>query len=365
MKKLIVHIAETDVSEQSGMGRVSWHWKNEFERRGYEFLHIGPKQVGPLPHAALFPRASRRFYRQLGRTASAFIVHEPASGVFLDFNIPTVLVSHGVERRGWNLNLQGKYGTTQKLKLRTKLLFPLWRLRHCDSGLRKANLLLLLNQEDCDFVQKYYHRDIRNIFLFENGVYPYEFDGEKTSEIKHTPTILFTGSWIERKGIKTLIDAAQILQKRGLYPHWLIAGTVFDSETVLASWPKEIHPYLEIIPKFLASDEINLLARSQIFILPSFFEGQSLALLQAMAAGKCCITTNCCGQKDIIRHGYNGLLYEPGDAEKLAALIEDCVIDSNLRISLGRNAKASMQNHSWKEVSVEVVDRIEALLKQN
>ncbi|MEH2411351.1 glycosyltransferase family 4 protein [Nostoc sp.] len=363
MKKLIVHVANVEVSEESGMGRIAWHWKNELEKRGYKFFHIGPQQVGRIPHQGLFPYVARQFYQQLNLRASLFILHEPASGVFMDFAIPTVVVSHGIEQRGWHLRLQEKDGSTQKLKLRTKVFFPLWRLRQCDLGLKKANLLLLSNQEDSQFVQQYYHKNSTDIFLFRNGVYPSGLD--ESSRSNNPLTILFIGSWLERKGINTLLNAANILQKLGLHPNWLLAGTGVNAEAILASFPKELYPYVEIIPKFQASDELNILAQSDIFVLPSFFEGQSLAVLQAMSAGRCCITTNCCGQKDLIRHGYNGLLHEPGDAEKLASLIEECASDSKLRVTLGRNAKASVQNRSWKEVSMEVVDRIEALLNQN
>ncbi|MEW6558324.1 MAG: hypothetical protein AB1349_13420, partial [Elusimicrobiota bacterium] len=52
MKKIILHVAQIEISEESGMGRVAWHWRNEFERRGYEFLHIGPKEVGRILHPA-------------------------------------------------------------------------------------------------------------------------------------------------------------------------------------------------------------------------------------------------------------------------------------------------------------------------
>ncbi|QOV22708.1 glycosyltransferase family 4 protein [Anabaenopsis elenkinii] len=361
MKKLIVYIAEVILSEESGMGRVAWHWKNEFESRGYEFLHIGPSETGRFAHKAFFPYAARRFYKKLAREASVFIVHEPASGFFLSFNIPVVVVSHGLERRSWELELQDKYGSSQKLKLRTKLLFPLWRLHYCDLGLRKGNLLLLLNQEDCEFTKQYYHRNSQDIFLYKNGIYPYHVN--ETPQINNPLTILFMGSWIERKGIKTLVDAAQILHKKGLTFHWLLAGTGLDHEAVLAAWPKNFHPYLEIIPKFLASDELSLFMRSQIFVLPSFFEGQPLVLLQAMASGRCCITTNCCGQKDLIRHGDNGLLYEGGNAGELAYLIQQCANDSQLRTTLGKNAKTSVENRSWKEVSAEVVNRVEALIQ--
>jgi hypothetical protein len=69
MNPLIVHVAQEEITEESGMGRVAWHWKREFERRGHEFLHIGSEQTGPLPHPALFPYAAYRAYKRIGRCA--------------------------------------------------------------------------------------------------------------------------------------------------------------------------------------------------------------------------------------------------------------------------------------------------------
>ena len=118
------------------------------------------------------------------------------------------------------------------------------------------------------------------------------------------------------------------------------------------------------MPKFPASEEQTLLSRAHLFILPSFFEGQPLSLLQAMAAGRCCITTNCCGQRDLIQDGDNGLLYEPGDAKTLASLIEKCMTSPSLRQTLGAKARASVSDRTWEAVSAEVVEQIEPLLHQ-
>ncbi|KAB8317535.1 glycosyltransferase family 4 protein [Tolypothrix campylonemoides VB511288] len=362
MGRLIVHVAEVNLSEESGMGRIAYYWKKQFEKRGYEFLHIGPAEVGSLRHPALFPDAAHRIYKQLGRKASIFLVHEPASGSFLKFGIPTVLFSHGLERRGWELQLQAKEGTTEKLKWRTKILFPLWRLRQCDLGLSKTNLLLLSNQQDVDFAQKYYCRDAKHSYVFKNGVFPSALD-EKTQPLEPL-TVLFLGTWTKRKGIRTLTEAAQILQSEGFYANWLLAGTGLDSETVLKDWSEEIRPFVEVIPRFHRDAESNLFARANVFVLPSFFEGQPLALLQAMESGRCCITTNCCGQRDLIKNGYNGLLHEPGDAQTLAALIQDCAKNKDLRTTLGKNAKQSVSDRSWEVTSAEVVDQIEEVLSQ-
>lgn len=358
MKKLIVHVAEVDLSEESGMGRVGYQWKNEMEKRGYDFVHIGPAQVGSLPHHALFPYAAYQAYKRLGKKASLFLVHEPASGAFINRRIPTVLVSHGLERRAWELALKAKNGLAQPVKWRTKTFFPLWRLRLCDLGMIKSTKLLLINQEDRIYAQQKYSRDSRDIYIFNNGVYSSNINEEIQPK---ECSILFVGTWINRKGIKTIVEAAEHLHRQGIRLNWILAGTGCDRQTVLNSWL--IDPQLvEVISHFSRYQEESILARSNIVILPSFFEGQPLSLLQAMEAGRCCITTNCCGQRDLIQHGYNGLLHEPGDSYKLATLIKQCVADDKLRKFLGKNAISCVKNRQWETVAAEVADQIEQLL---
>src|SRR5215210_4749840 len=103
MTPLIVHIAQTEITGATGMGRVAWHWRREIERRGYDFVHIGPSQTGTLPHPSLFPYAAYRAYKRLKRQASLLLAHEPSAGIFASHVPYTVLFSHGVERRGWQL----------------------------------------------------------------------------------------------------------------------------------------------------------------------------------------------------------------------------------------------------------------------
>jgi glycosyltransferase involved in cell wall biosynthesis len=340
------------------MGRVAWHWRNALERRGYEFIHIGSKEVGPLRHPGLFPFAAYRAYKRLGRSASILLVHEPASGVFAKRG-PTIVFSHGVERRGWQLAVDGNDGTSKRIRWRTRLLFPLWRLRQCDIGLRKGAGLLLINSEDSTFVQRTYGRRLEDIQLFKNGVYPSTLN-ERTQPVDSI-TALFLGSWLERKGIDTLISAARILDARNIRINWLLAGTGSDGDSIFNSWPESVRPQVEVIPGFSPAEEEALLARSNLFVLPSFFEGQPLSLLQAMETGRCCITTDCCGQRDLIQHNQNGLLHTPGDSVELASLIERCAASEELRTSLGRHAKQSVRGRNWETVSSEVVDFVESV----
>jgi glycosyltransferase involved in cell wall biosynthesis len=167
------------------------------------------------------------------------------------------------------------------------------------------------------------------------------------------------GTWIGRKGIGTLISAAQGLDRQGIACRWLIAGTGVSEERVRNDWPYQLQECVEVVPRFAPNEEAAMLQRADLVVLPSFFEGQPLALLQAMEAGRCCIASRCCGQADFIEEGASGLLHAPGDAIELAALIERCLRDSALRAFLGRNARQRMSSRDWRSVSLEVAQWIE------
>ena len=344
------------------MGRVASHWRKEFERRGYEFIHIGTEAAGRIAHPAMFPYAASSAYKRLRREASVLLVHEPASGIFTGAGRPTILFSHGLERRAWEMerSTENQNGNGRRIRWRTKLLFPLWRLRQCDIGLRNAPRLLLINTQDSEFVRNTYDRTLEDIHIFKNGVYPSTLD-EYTQPVDGI-TALFLGSWLKRKGIHTLIDAARSLDARNVRINWVLAGTGADRDVVLSSWPESLRSRVEVIPSFSPDVEESLFARSNLFVLPSFFEGQPLSLLQAMETGRCCITTDCCGQRDLIRHSENGLLHQPDDAVQLAALIEECGGSELLRRRLGHAAKQTVEGRSWESVSCDVVDFVESKL---
>lgn len=95
-----------------------------------------------------------------------------------------------------------------------------------------------------------------------------------------------------------------------------------------------------------------------LFVLPSDYEGLSNALLEAMAVGLPCITTDCAGSDDAIRDGVNGLIVPVRDRDAMENAMRRLLEDPALAQDMGRKARESMSRYQAERV----VEQWEALL---
>jgi len=367
MSRTVIHVADMEIHRHTGMGRISYHWREAFLERGWRFIEIGTKQAGPVLHRSLWHRYAWNAFRALNIAPSLVLVHEPASGIFTGHGFPVALFSHGIEERGRQVMepilRDHRLGPSPSLPTRLKSLLtrPLWarRAAQCSLGLRRADLLLLSNTEDQDFAISEYGRAEKEIAVFRNGVDPV---AATAAAHGNEPTVLFLGTWNNRKGVFSLIEAAQILHRAGRPLRYLLAGTQVPAAEIVAQWPEALRGSVEVIPSFPAEREAGIMGRATLFVLPSLVEGQPLVLLQAMAQGLCCVTTDCCGQKDLIRPRENGLLYPLADAAGLAAQIAWALDHPEEARGLGHQASADVAGRTWPAVGHEMVDRLETFL---
>lgn len=81
------------------------------------------------------------------------------------------------------------------------------------------------------------------------------------------------------------------------------------------------------------------LTQSSIFVLPSLKEGFPNALIEAMAMGKACISSDFFeGDNEIIQDKENGLLFQPGNIKELKEALNQLIMDSSLRVKIGLKA---------------------------
>jgi glycosyltransferase involved in cell wall biosynthesis len=113
---------------------------------------------------------------------------------------------------------------------------------------------------------------------------------------------------------------------------------VFAS-SVLAGFPVPLRSGIAVLPTLLShTDYAEHHLDYDIFLLPSFFEGTLLALIEAMCTGIPVVTTATCGMKDVVENGRNGLLVAAGNCGEIVRLIESLMNDLSLGRRLGEQA---------------------------
>jgi glycosyltransferase involved in cell wall biosynthesis len=90
-----------------------------------------------------------------------------------------------------------------------------------------------------------------------------------------------------------------------------------------------------------------------IFVMSSMWEGLSLAMLEAMAAGLPVISTKVGGAHDVLGDNLRGILVPEGDAEALAEALRDLIMDPKKQHHLADSGR----NHVRKHYSVAAMTR--------
>lgn len=151
--------------------------------------------------------------------------------------------------------------------------------------------------------------------------------------------ILTTGRLAPQKGLEYLLRAIPILSSRAERPFRVLLAGEGPMRLSLESLARELG-----ISDFVAflgfRDDIgDLLNASDIVVLPSLREGLSIALLEAMAAGKPIVTTTIGTNLEVVQDGVSGLLVPPKQPYALAEAIMHLFESPEFRGRLGVGAR--------------------------
>jgi glycosyltransferase involved in cell wall biosynthesis len=156
--------------------------------------------------------------------------------------------------------------------------------------------------------------------------------------------LVHLASLSRNKGSFDLLEALSRLPQRiKAQVHVVAAGTGAVEELRVAALRLGLQEIFEVRNWIEADERDRLLACSDVFVLPSYYEGLPMSLLEAMAWGLAPICTPIGSIPEYIEDGVNGLLVRPGAVEELAETIERVVLDGNLRAQLGRRARATVE----------------------
>ena len=152
------------------------------------------------------------------------------------------------------------------------------------------------------------------------------------------PLAVYAGRLHSGKGLEDLVAAWMKVLVSWPYGRLWLAGEGPHRATLAAQIDRlGLSSRVLLTGVFEQADD--LLAAADLFVLPSYEEGMSLALLEAMAAGLPIVATNIPGNRELVDHGHHGLLVPPGRPEQLAEAILRILEEPSAAEAMGRAAR--------------------------
>ncbi len=170
--------------------------------------------------------------------------------------------------------------------------------------------------------------------------------------------IVAVGRLAPQKRYDVLLDAFQRVS--GRHPDWML--DIYGEGSLRQSLQARCAD-LDITDKVVfhgsVPDVPEKLRQAGLFVMASQFEGMPNALMEAMALGLPCISTDCeFGPGELIENGKNGILVPVGDVDALADAMEQLLSDPAAAQKLGQNALAIRQSHTGARIAGQYYDYI-------
>jgi glycosyltransferase involved in cell wall biosynthesis len=172
--------------------------------------------------------------------------------------------------------------------------------------------------------------------------------------------LLSVGSVIPRKGFHILVEALQPL--KSLSWRLTIAGDVNRDAPAYAHLKEVIHrcslqDRVHVLGAVSSLELQNLYAKSDVFVLASFYEGYGMVFAEAMANGLPIVSTTGGAIADTVPK-QAGVLVEPGQVDALSDAIKLLIENDDYRSSLAQGARSAAQQQPTWEESVQKFDQL-------
>jgi glycosyltransferase involved in cell wall biosynthesis len=209
-----------------------------------------------------------------------------------------------------------------------------WKYRH---SCRKADLVVAISRRTAEDVQELFGIDPRRIRVAYQSCDPAfsvplaEAERNRLRREYDLPSdfILFVGSLIERKGVRTLVEAVTLLSPTDR-PGLVVVGTG-PQESALRGQVRAagLDGRTRFLGQVRGTDLPGLYRLARVFAYPSVGEGFGIPILEALTSGTPVVTSS--GSCFAEAGGEAALYTTPGDAQELAAALARALGDEALR----------------------------------
>ncbi len=184
-------------------------------------------------------------------------------------------------------------------------------------------------------------------------------DEARVGEAPTPIRLLYHGRVDRRKGVLDFIDALAGLRARGVPFAATISGIGPDLEASRARAANLVlDPPALRFTGYADYDAVPAIYRdADVFVSPTYAEGFSNTILEAMASGLANMSCFAVGVTDCLRDGDNGMLVQPGDVVGLTDGLQRLTEDNVLRMRIARTGLNECRRvYSWTAVGRQIMD---------
>lgn len=158
------------------------------------------------------------------------------------------------------------------------------------------------------------------------------------------------GRLVEKKGFEVLLEAAALLSARGVdFAVDLIGGGELEERLRRRIDELGVGRRVRLVGLRPQAEIARAVSEAAVFAAPCVVgrdgnrDGLPTTLLEAMALGTPCVSTDVTGIPEVVRDGETGLLVPQNDAAALAAALERLLEDPSLRVTLAARARRRVE----------------------
>lgn len=171
------------------------------------------------------------------------------------------------------------------------------------------------------------------------------------------PLVVSVARLDPEKNHEVLINAVSILCKRMPEVQCVIAGEGAEHDKLKALIDRlNLRQCISLIG--YDNDPLSLMAASDVFVLPAACEPFGLVVLEAMSVARPVIAAAAGGPLEIIEDGSTGFLFEPGNSQQLAEIIEQLLSDTSQRTTIGATAHKAVAQRFNAEIMAQRIASI-------
>ncbi len=228
---------------------------------------------------------------------------------------------------------------------------------YIDGGMLGKIHAFLINHTNKTIVQnneqkEFYDKNVqKRIYILPNPVNEQFLETQTVFDHTKEFRVISSGRLTKQKNFSMLIKAFSKFSEQKENVYLDIYGEGEEKEN-LQALVDSLNMQKRIMLKGRINDLPNVYKKASLYVMSSNYEGMPNALLEAMAIGLPCVSTDCkTGPKEMIRNGENGLLVPTNDEGELLEALNFMFNNKDEAIKMGKNARKDVfENYTVEKI---------------